>query len=91
MPLIKMATAARRARMGSTNTIRRALNAAGVPLVTLSPGVFAVEEQDLDRFLESRHDAPAAPPRPKPRPRPAGEQNPAGTSGSKPKSRKRRQ
>lgn len=91
MPLIKMATAARRARVGSTNTIRRALLAAGVPLVTLSPGVYAVEEDELNRFLAKRREEPAAPPPPKPRPQPGTEQTPAGPSGSKPKSHKRRQ
>lgn len=90
MPLIKMATAARRARVGSTNTIRRALVAAGVPLVTLSPGVFAVEEEDLNRFLKNRQNEPAPPPPPKPRPRPSGEHGSAGASQSKPKSRGRR-
>jgi hypothetical protein len=90
MPLIKMATAARRARMGSTNTIRRALSAAGVPLVTLSPGVFAVEEHDLTRFLENRQNEPAAVPLPKTRRKTPGEYNPAAASGSRPKSRKRR-
>ncbi len=91
MPLIKMATAARRARMGSTNTIRRALIAAGVPLVTLSPGVFAVEEEDLNRFLESRRNPPAPQPPPRARPQPTGEPNPEGASGSKARNRKRRQ
>lgn len=90
MPLIKMGAAARRARMGSTNTIRRALNAAGVPLVTLSPGIVAVEEHDLNRFLVSRQDEPAAVPRSKTRPRTSGTDNPAGASGGKPKSHKRR-
>lgn len=72
MPLIKMATAARRARVGSTNTIRRALVAAGVPLVTLAPGEFAVEEEDLNRFLATRREAPVGEPPPKARPKPAG-------------------
>ncbi len=54
MALIKMGAAARRAGAGSTNTIRRALNAAGIRLVTLSPGTFAVEEEDLNRFLQNR-------------------------------------
>ena len=89
MPLIKMATAARRARVGSTNTIRRALTAAGIPLVTLSPGVYAVEEADLNRFLENRQNEPPAPPPAKPRPRPVGEHG-AGGSGSKPRVDKRR-
>jgi len=85
MPLIKMATAARRARVGSANTIRRALVAAGVPLVTLSPGVFMVEESDLERFLRDRQELPAAP-RPVTRPKSAGTPDPAG----KPKGSKRR-
>jgi hypothetical protein len=86
MPLIKMATAARRARMGSSNTIRRALNAAGVPLVTLSPGVFMVEEADLSRFLENRDAArpPIA------RPKPQVIHPPAGASAGKTKSNQRR-
>jgi len=81
--------------MGSANTVRRALSAAGVPLVTLSPGVFAVEEHHLNRFLLNRQEEPAVVPPPKPRSRPrpktAGQHNPAGTSGSKAKSHKRRQ
>jgi hypothetical protein len=89
MPLIKMATAARRARLGSTKAIRSALTAAGIPLVTLSPGQFAVEEHDLNRFLTNRQTGAAAPP-PKPRPEPTNPQNRAGTSGSRPKSNKRR-
>jgi hypothetical protein len=40
----------------------------GVPRVTLSPGVFAVEEADLTRFLVQQQNEPDAPP-PKPRPR----------------------
>ncbi|MCC2670145.1 MAG: hypothetical protein K0Q72_2616 [Armatimonadetes bacterium] len=89
MPLIKMATAARRARVGSSNTIRRALVAAGVPLVTLSPGTFAVEEDDLNRFLQTRHEQPSAAP-PKVRPQPAGEYQPIEATGAKPKKQKRR-
>jgi hypothetical protein len=89
MPLIKMATAARRARMGSSNTIRRALVAAGVKLVTLSPGAFAVEEEDLSRFLENRPDPRAAVP--PARPKPAGTPHPAAAPGGKPKIQKRRQ
>jgi len=77
--------------MGSTNTVRRALITAGVPLVTLSPGVFAVEEADLNRFLQRRQDEPAAPPRPKPRPRPADQHGSAGAPAIRPGSRKRRQ
>src|SRR5438128_239166 len=86
MPLIKMAAAARRARMGSSNTISRALRAAGVPLVTVSPGVFAVEEQDLERFLRSRQEDPppaAAPKRPR---RPSPPESLANT----PRTKKRR-
>ena len=90
MALIKMGTAARRARMGSTSAIRRALRAAGVPLVTLTPGVFAVEEEDLNRFLRSRADEPAAVPRPVARPQTPRTPKPIGASGGKPKSRKRR-
>jgi len=85
MPLIKMATAARRARVGSTNTIRRALLAAGVPLVTLSPGEFAVEEADLNRYLLNRQNEPPAPPKP------TRKYNPAETTGGKPKPKGRRQ
>ena len=60
MPLVKLAKAARRARMGSVNSVRRALVAAGVPLVTISPGEMAVEEADLNRFLVERvEEAPA--------------------------------
>lgn len=87
MPLIKMATAARRARVGSSNTIRRALIAAGISLVTLSPGEFAVEEADLRRFLENRDAAP----KPVPQPKPPRTPHPDATSGSKPKSPGRRQ
>lgn len=85
MPLIKLATAARRARMGSVTAITRALRAAGIPLVSLSPGVWAVEEADLDRFLRNREDAPAEPPRPKPAWRPPA----AGAPASKPKKKRR--
>jgi len=60
MALIKMGAAARRAAVGSTNTIRRALLAAGIPLVTLSPGTFAVEEEDFERFLQERKEAKAS-------------------------------
>jgi hypothetical protein len=56
MALIKMGAAARRAGAGSTNTIRRALNAAGIPLVAISPGNFGVEEEDLNSFLQKRED-----------------------------------
>lgn len=90
MPLIKMATAARRARMGSTNTTCRALRAAGVPLVTLSPGVFAVEEEDLNRFLRNRQEEALAPP-PVPRPAAPKKYSPPVTSEGKPKRAKRRQ
>lgn len=54
MALIKMGAAARRAGAGSTNTIRRALVAAGIELVVLSPGEYAVEEDDLNLFLQNR-------------------------------------
>jgi hypothetical protein len=91
MPLIKMATAARRARMGSTNTIARALRAAGVPLATLSPGVFAVEEEDLNRFLRNREEEKLAPPPPVTRPKPSGTYSPPITSEGRPKRPKRRQ
>ena len=64
MALIKMGAAARRAGAGSTNTIRRALGAAGIPLVEIAPGNYAVEEDDLNRFLQARE--PEAPTRPKP-------------------------
>lgn len=90
MALIKMGTAARRARAGSTNTIGRALRAAGVPLVTLSPGVWAVEEADLDRFLRNRQEETAPQPRSVTRPKTAGTYSPPAGSGGKPKSRKRR-
>jgi hypothetical protein len=76
--------------MGSTNTIRRALNAAGVPLVTISPGVLAVEEQDLNRFLSNRQEEPEAVSPKKARPKPYAPPSPAGASGTKPKSNKRR-
>lgn len=56
MALIKMAQAARRAGAGSTNAIRRALRAAGVPLVVESPGNYLVEEGDLNRFLAENPD-----------------------------------
>ncbi len=91
MPLIKLATAARRARLGSITAIGRALRAAGVPLVALSPGVFAVDEADLKRFLQTRPDKAVAPPRPEDRPAPSAKQNPSVVSTGKPKSNKRRQ
>ena len=90
MPLIKMGPAARRARMGSATTISRALRAAGVTLVTLSPGVFAVEEADLKRFLQLRQEAPPAAP-PKPRPKPTESNAVTDGSTKKPAVRKRRQ
>ncbi len=86
-----MGTAARRARFGSTNTLRRALNAAGVPLVFLSPGVFAVEEADLARFIQHRQDEPPAAPKPKPRPMPADQHGQGQPAAGRPGSRKRRQ
>ena len=61
MPLVKLAKAARRARMGSVNSIRRALVAAGIPLVTMSPGEMAVDEADLNRFLVERLESAPAP------------------------------
>lgn len=91
MPLIKMGTAARRARAGSTNTIRRALMAAGIPLVTLSPGVWAVEEADLERFLQSQQERPSAPPPPKPRPNPGASPISAEAAAKKARAQKRRQ
>lgn len=91
MPLIKLATAARRARMGSVTAVRRALVAAGVPLVTLSPGEFAVEEADLSRFLERRHEEPAPAPPPKRRPKPADGLDPPSPPAYKVRSRRRRQ
>lgn len=66
MALIKMAAAARRAHAGSANTIRRALLAAGVQLAVLSPGEYAVEEEDLSRFLANRAAEPPADPPKKP-------------------------
>lgn len=89
MSLIKMGTAARRARMGSTKAISRALRAAGVPLVTLSPGVFAVEEEGLDRFLRNQQDEPAATPS-TPRPKTPTKYHPISGSAGKPKKNKRR-
>jgi hypothetical protein len=65
MALVKMAAAARRAKMGSTKTIRRDLMAAGIPVTMLSPGTFAVEEVDLDRFLKNRQEVDAQPPAPR--------------------------
>jgi hypothetical protein len=91
MGLIKMATAARRARMGSANTILRALRSAGVPVVALSPGVFGVQDDDLHRFLQSRRDTTVAAPRPANRPADSGMQKPAGGSVGRQKTRKRRQ
>lgn len=85
MPLIKAATAARRARMGSVTAILRALRAAGIPLVSLSPGEWAVEEADLERFLRNREEAPADAPKPKPAWRPLT----AGQPTSKPKKKRR--
>jgi hypothetical protein len=89
MPYVKLATAARRARMGSVTAIRRALVAAGAPLVTLSPGVVAVDESDLDGFLAARNSAPKEPAKP------IGPSPSEGASSSGPmarkKARKRRQ
>ena len=86
MALIKMAAAARRARVGSANTITRALRAAGVTLVPLPTGGFGVEEQDLDRFLRTREEEPAPAPRP-PRPR---RPIPPESLANTPKTKKRR-
>jgi hypothetical protein len=61
MALLKMGTAARRAGAGSTKTIRRALVDAGIPLVEPEPGVWSVEEADLERFLRERPDRSAEP------------------------------
>ena len=78
MPLVKLAKAARRARMGSVNSVRRALVGAGIPLVTISPGEMAVEEADLNRFLVERVEttptkvALEAPPVPKVHPSETG-------------------
>lgn len=91
MPLIKMATAARRARVGSINTIRRALLAAGVQVVTVSPGAYAVEEADLNRFLQRRENESPAPPPRKPRRLPANAPDAPQPSAAKPAPRKRRQ
>lgn len=90
MSLIKMGTAARRARMGSTTAISRALRAAGVPLTALSPGVFAVEEEDLNRFLRARQEDPGAMQPPAARPKRSGKPHVPEASGPKPKPRKRR-
>jgi hypothetical protein len=84
-----MATAARRARMGSTKAIARALREAGVPLVTLSPGEFAVDETHLARFLQKRETEPAPPP--KPRPKPTEPVDPTLATTKKTAARKRRQ
>jgi hypothetical protein len=62
MALIKMAAAARKAGAGSANTIRRALQAAGVPLIAESPGNFLVDEEDLVRFLAENPDWKSARP-----------------------------
>lgn len=62
MPLIKLAAAARKARMGSVTAMRRALVAAGVPVVSPSPGEWAVEQADLERYLaEPRTPQPKSP------------------------------
>lgn len=72
--------------MGSVNTISKALRAAGVTLVPLPTGGFAVEEQDLDRFLRTREEAPPPVPRPKRPHRPIPPESLANT----PKTKKRR-
>ena len=81
MALVKMAAAARRAKLGSTKTIRRDLMAAGIPVTMLSPGTFAVEEEDLERFLQNRQDVNTQPAPPK-----KGTSEPG--SGGKPKVKK---
>jgi hypothetical protein len=81
MALIKMAQAARRAGAGSTNTIRRALQAAGVPLVAESPGSYLVEEVDLNRFLEENPDWKSAA-------RPVADSTPASGKPGKPRTKK---
>jgi len=76
-----MGAAARRAKAGSTSTIRRDLLAAGIPLTMLSPGTYAVEEEDLKRFLQNRQEASAESKPPKKSPA-------APTTGGKTKVRK---
>ena len=63
MPLIKLAAAARKAHMGSVTTARKALQAAGIPIVTISPGEYGVEEADLEGFLASPPPSPVAAPK----------------------------
>lgn len=53
MALIGMSEAARRAGV-TTDGIRRALQNAGVPLVEVTARAYAVEETDLQAFLDSR-------------------------------------
>ena len=89
MPLVKLAAAARRARMGSVTAIRRALAAAGVPLVAVSPGVMGVEEADLNRFLAERLDA--APSGPAAEPPSTPKVHPSETGGKLKVRKKRRQ
>jgi hypothetical protein len=90
MALIKMGAAARRAHAGSTKTLGQALRAAGVPLVTLSPGTFAVEEADLERFLRNREEARVTGAAPEVKAKRAAPSPPAGSPTARSKSHKRR-
>lgn len=81
MALIKMAAAARKAGAGSTNTIRRALQAAGIPLTADTPGNYLVEEADLARFLTTNPDWKSAN-------RPSSDSAPTSGKPGKPKTKK---
>jgi hypothetical protein len=52
-----MPEAARRAGFTTTNTVQRALRNAGVALVQINSRALAVEEADLNRFMEERSRA----------------------------------
>ncbi len=69
MTLIGMPEAARRAGV-SRNSIKRALDNAGIPLVEINGKAFAVEDSDLATFIAARGVSPG-------RGRPAGAKNKA--------------
>jgi hypothetical protein len=54
MALLGMPDAAKRIGVSSGNTARRALQNAGVPLVEINKRAMAVEESDLEAFIEAR-------------------------------------
>jgi hypothetical protein len=51
-----MPEAAKRMKIASGNSARRALQNAGVPLVRINGRAMAIEEADLDAFIKQRAD-----------------------------------